>query len=48
MQEKNIFQTVPEHEKRRLSRAIFDVSSPCSRVEPQEDREKLSLVYAQV
>ena len=50
---KNIFQPVfylntPEHKKRRLSRAFDDVAWPCSRVEPQKEREKLSLVYAQV
>ena len=44
MQEKYFFQTVPEHEKHRLSRAFVDVASLCSRVEPQKEREKLSLV----
>ena len=44
MQEKYIFQTVPEHEKHRLSRAFVDVEWLCSRVEPQKEREKLSLV----
>ena len=44
MQEKCIFQTVHEHEKDRLSRAFVDVESLCSRVEPQKEREKLSLV----
>ena len=39
---------LPEHKKRRLSRAFVDVAWPCSRVEPQKEREKLSLVYAQV
>ena len=53
MQEKNIFQPVfylntPEHKRRRLWRAFDGVASPCSRVEPQKEREKLSLVYAQV
>ena len=43
MQEKYIFQTVPEHEKHRLSRAFVDVAWLCSRVEPQKEREKLSL-----
>ena len=47
MQEKNIFQPVfylntPEQKKRRLSRAFDDVASPCSRVEPQKEREKLT------
>ena len=40
MQEKYIFQTVPEHEKYRLSRAFVDVAWLCSRVEPQKEREK--------
>ena len=44
MQEKYIFQTVPEHENHRLSRAFVDVERLCSRVEPQKEREKLSLV----
>ena len=44
MQEKYIFQTVPEHEKHRLSRAFVDVEWLCRRVEPQKGREKLSLV----
>ena len=43
MQEKYIFQSVPEHEKHRLSRAFVDVAWLCSRVEPQKEREKLSL-----
>ena len=43
MQEKYIFQTVPE--KHRLSRAFVDVEWLCSRVEPQKEREKLSLVH---
>ena len=43
MQEKYIFQTVSEHEKHRLSRAFVDVAWLCSRVEPQEERKKLSL-----
>ena len=38
MREKNIFQTVPEHEKRQLSRDFVDVALPCSRVEPQKER----------
>ena len=38
---------LPENEKRRLSRAFDDLASPCSRIEPQKEREKLSLVYAQ-
>ena len=42
MQEKYIFQTVPEHEKHRLSRALLDIAWLCSRVEPQKEREKLS------
>ena len=46
MQEKYISQTVPEHEKHRLSRAFVDVAWLCSRVEPQKEREKLS--FAQV
>ena len=37
MQEKYIFQTVPEHEKHRLSRAFVDVAW-------QKERGKLSLV----
>ena len=44
MQQKYIFQTVPEHEKHRLSRAFVDVEWLCSRVEPQKEREKWSLV----
>ena len=44
MQEKDIFQTVPEREKHQLSRAFVDVEWLCSRVEPQKEREKLSLV----
>ena len=44
MQEKYIFQTIPEHEKHRLSRAFVDVEWLCRRVEPQKEREKLSLV----
>ena len=43
MQENYIFQTVPEHEKHRLSRAFVDVAWLCSRVEQQKEREKLSL-----
>ena len=43
MQEKYIFQTVPEPEKHRLSRAFVDVAWPCSRVEPQKEREKSSI-----
>ena len=42
MQEKYNFQTVPEHEKHRLSRAFADVEWLCSQVEPQKEREKLS------
>ena len=38
MQEKYIFQTVPEHEKHRLSRAFVDVAWLCSRVKPQKER----------
>ena len=48
MQEKNIFQTVPEHEKHQLSRSFVDVARPCSCVEPHKEGEKLSFVYAQV
>ena len=44
MQEKYILQTVLEHEKHRLSRAFVDVAWLCSRVEPQKEHEKLSLV----
>ena len=44
MQEKNIFQIVPEHEKHRLLRAFVDVEWLCSRVEPQKEARKLSLV----
>ena len=43
MQGKCIFQTVPEHEKHRLSRAFVDVAWLRSRVEPQKEHEKLSL-----
>ena len=41
VQEKYIFQTVPEHEKHRLLRAFVDVAWLCSRVEPQKEREKI-------
>ena len=44
MQEKYIFQTVLEHEKHRLPRAFVDVEWLCSRVEPQKESEKLSLI----
>ena len=43
MQGKYIFQTVPEHEKHRLSRGFVDVAWLRSSVEPQKEREKLSL-----
>ena len=39
---------LPEHEKRRLRRALVHVVCPCSRVEPQKAREKISHVYVQV
>ena len=44
MQEKYFFQTVPEHENHGLSRALVVVAWMRSRVEPQKEREKLSLV----
>ena len=44
MQEKYIFQIVPEQEKHRLSRAFGDVAWTCSRVEPRKEHETLSLV----
>ena len=44
MQEKYVFQTVPEHEKHRQSKAFVDIEWLCSRVELQKEREKLSLV----
>ena len=41
MQEKYFFQTVPEHENHRLSRAFVDVKRLCSRVEPQKATRKI-------
>ena len=40
MQEKYIFQTVPEHEKHRLSRAFVDVAWLCSCVRRATERAR--------